>query len=95
MSGKGGGWRRRRERELRRAELEADRRVSWLRRRRRRNERNLPRPPAPFVVGMTRSGTTLLRLMLDSHPELSIPPETHFLPEVIATFNRGGPTPPR
>ena len=28
---------------------------------------------------MPRSGTTLLRLMLDAHPELAIPLETHFL----------------
>jgi hypothetical protein len=41
------------------------------------------RPPAPFVVGVGRSGTTLLRLMLDAHPELTIPPETHFVPELI------------
>ncbi len=40
-------------------------------------------PPAPFVVGVGRSGTTLLRLMLDAHPELTIPPETHFAPELI------------
>jgi hypothetical protein len=33
----------------------------------------------PVVVGSPRSGTTLLRLMLDSHPELAIPPETGFL----------------
>ena len=39
--------------------------------------------PAPFVVGVGRSGTTLLRLMLDAHPELTIPPETHFAPELI------------
>jgi hypothetical protein len=39
--------------------------------------------PAPFVVGVARSGTTLLRLMLDAHPELTIPPETHFIPKVI------------
>ena len=38
------------------------------------------RPPFPFVVGMNRSGTTLLRMMLDAHPELTIPPETHFVP---------------
>jgi len=35
--------------------------------------------PAPFVVGVPRSGTTLLRLMLDAHPVLAIPPETHFI----------------
>ena len=33
----------------------------------------------PFVVGVGRSGTTLLRMMLDAHPELAIPPETHFV----------------
>ena len=42
------------------------------------------RTPAPFVVGVNRSGTTLLRMMLDAHPELAIPPETHFVPEVSA-----------
>jgi len=45
------------------------------------------RLPAPFVVGVNRSGTTLLRLMLDAHPELTIPPETHFIPEVIRRAN--------
>ena len=40
-------------------------------------------PPAPFVVGLTRSGTTLLRMMLDAHRELTIPPETHFVPDLI------------
>lgn len=34
----------------------------------------------PIVVGSPRSGTTMLRLMLDSHPQLAIPPETAFLP---------------
>jgi hypothetical protein len=38
--------------------------------------------PAPFVVGVARSGTTLLRLMLDAHPDLAIPPETHFIPKI-------------
>lgn len=33
----------------------------------------------PIVVGSPRSGTTLLRLMLDAHSELAIPPETGFL----------------
>jgi DNA-binding transcriptional ArsR family regulator len=48
------------------------------------------RPPAPFVVGVARSGTTLLRLMLDAHPELTIPPETHFIPKVIDACEEGG-----
>jgi hypothetical protein len=39
--------------------------------------------PAPFVVGVGRSGTTLLRLMLDAHPDLAIPAETHFLPKLL------------
>jgi Sulfotransferase family len=33
----------------------------------------------PFVVGEARSGTTLLRLMLDSHPDLAVPPEAYFV----------------
>ncbi|MEE9613891.1 MAG: sulfotransferase [Thermodesulfobacteriota bacterium] len=41
------------------------------------------RPPAPFIVGAPRSGTTLLRLMLDAHPELAIPPETYFIPRML------------
>lgn len=45
-------------------------------------------PPAPFIVGVNRSGTTLLRLMLDSHPQLTIPPETHFVPEMIRLSRR-------
>ena len=47
------------------------------------------RPPAPFIVGVGRSGTTMLRLMLDAHPELAIPPETHFVPELIAAIDEG------
>ena len=33
----------------------------------------------PFIVGSPRSGTTLLRAMFDSHPELAIPPESYFV----------------
>ena len=51
------------------------------------------RPPAPFVVGMNRSGTTLLRMMLDAHPELTIPPETHFIPDLIKLDREGAATP--
>jgi hypothetical protein len=35
--------------------------------------------PFPFVVACGRSGTTLLRAILDSHPEMAVPPETHFV----------------
>ena len=48
-----------------------------------------PRPPAPFVVGVGRSGTTLLRLMLDAHPQLAIPAETHFVPQLIESAGEG------
>lgn len=33
-------------------------------------------PPVPFIVGVPRSGTTLLRMQLDAHPDLAIGPET-------------------
>ena len=39
--------------------------------------------PMPFIVGVGRSGTTLLRMMLDSHSQLAIPPETHWLAGLI------------
>ncbi len=45
-------------------------------------------PPAPFIVGVPRSGTTLLRLMCDAHPELSIPPEMGFMPAVAGLRRR-------
>jgi len=48
------------------------------------------RPPAPFIVGVARSGTTLLRLMLDAHHELAIPPETHFIPKVVKACEQPG-----
>jgi len=37
----------------------------------------------PFVVGTGRCGSTLLRLMLDSHPDLAIPDEAIFMPELV------------
>ena len=52
-----------------------------------------PGPPAPFVVGVGRSGTTMLRLMLDTHPEMAVPPETHFVPSVIRACKRWRVTP--
>ncbi len=58
----------------------------------RRRHSEPARPPAPFVVGVNRSGTTLLRLMLDAHPDLTIPPETHFVPEMIRLARRKNTT---
>lgn len=40
------------------------------------------RGPMPVLVGCPRSGTSLLAVMLDSHPRIAIPPETAFLPEL-------------
>ena len=60
---------------------------------RRASARGAERTPAPFVVGVNRSGTTLLRMMLDAHPELTIPPETHFVPELIAAAESKDPAP--
>jgi hypothetical protein len=50
--------------------------------------RDEPGPPAPFVVGATRSGTTLLRLMLDAHPDVGIPSETHFFHKLVKRSER-------
>ncbi|MFF0574045.1 sulfotransferase family protein [Streptosporangium saharense] len=38
-----------------------------------------------FIVGCPRSGTTLLQLMLHSHPRIAIPPETRFM---VAAYQR-------
>lgn len=46
-------------------------------------------PPFPVIVGVARSGTTLLRLMLDAHTQLSIPPETGWLVEASALPESG------
>lgn len=55
-------------------------------RRRMQHERSQGHPV--FVFGCPRSGTTLLRLMLDAHPDLAIPPESHFIPRVWAVRQR-------
>ena len=38
----------------------------------------MQKPPF-FVVGVGRSGTTLIRLMLHNHPDIAIPYESHFI----------------
>jgi len=49
------------------------------------------RPPI-FVVGCPRSGTTLLRLILDSHPSISAGPESRFLWGIRAIEERNWAT---
>ena len=46
-------------------------------------------PPPCFLVGCGRSGTTLLRLMLNAHPEVSIPQESHVIYKVARLRARG------
>ena len=38
--------------------------------------------PPFFVVGSARSGTTLLRLMLNAHRDVAVPPESRFITEL-------------
>ena len=47
------------------------------------------RQPFPVIVGCPRSGTSLLAVMLDSHPDLAIPPETSFM-GAVATLQGSG-----
>ena len=44
--------------------------------------------PPVIVLGVRRSGTTLLRVMLDRHPELAVPDESYFVPQ-LARRHRG------
>jgi hypothetical protein len=40
----------------------------------------------PIVVGCPRSGTSLLAVMLDSHPDLAVPPETSFIGGLVRLY---------
>ncbi len=46
-----------------------------------------------FIVGNDRSGTTMLRLILDRGPDLAVPPESMFLTDFDEVFEQGGPLP--
>lgn len=35
-----------------------------------------------FIIGSARSGTTLLRTILNAHPEVAVPPESRFITEL-------------
>ncbi len=48
-----------------------------------------PGLPSPWIVGVPRSGTTLLRFMLDAHSQLAVPPETGFVPALAALAHEG------
>lgn len=45
-----------------------------------------PAQPA-FLIGCHRSGTTLLRFILDAHPSLACPPESKFIGAMHAAFD--------
>jgi protein-tyrosine sulfotransferase len=42
------------------------------------------RMPGAFIIAPPRSGTTLLRLLLDSHPAIAAPPETFIFAQILA-----------
>ncbi|MGI8607183.1 MAG: sulfotransferase family protein [Gaiellaceae bacterium] len=42
-----------------------------------------------LILGVRRSGTTLLRVMLDRHPALAVPDESYFIPQ-LADRHGGG-----
>jgi hypothetical protein len=50
-------------------------------------ERRGPTAPPPiFIVGCQRSGTSLLRRILDSHSRIACPPESHFILPLVETL---------
>ena len=44
--------------------------------------RATPGGPPLLILGVRRSGTTLLRVMLDRHSELAVPDESYFVPQL-------------
>jgi hypothetical protein len=45
-------------------------------------------PPFPFMVSSGRAGTTLLRAMLNAHPDMAVPPETFFVARLLPQRDR-------
>ena len=43
-------------------------------------------PEYVFVVGLSRSGTTLMRRLLNSAPDVAIAPESHFMGHLVPGF---------
>ena len=50
-----------------------------------------PVPDPFFIVGNDRSGTTMLRLILDRGPDVAIPPESMFLTDLAGAYAAGRP----
>jgi Sulfotransferase family len=46
--------------------------------------------PYLFIVGCPRSGTTLLQRLVDSHPQIAVTPETHWIPRWYNQRTRKG-----
>jgi len=44
-----------------------------------------------FIVGNDRSGTTMLRLIIDRGADAAVPPESMYLTDFAAAFEAGGP----
>ncbi|MCD4781584.1 MAG: sulfotransferase [Candidatus Omnitrophica bacterium] len=49
------------------------------------DEKKVDKPPI-FVLGCQRSGTTLLRRIIDSHPNIACPPESSFLVQLVRVY---------
>jgi hypothetical protein len=45
-------------------------------------------PPFPFLVSSGRAGTTLLRAMLNAHPDMAVPPESFFVARLLPERHR-------
>ena len=59
----------------------------------RRNDMEMPydeSSPVIFVGGVPRSGTTLMRAMLDAHPDVRCGEETQLVPQLLAARLRLG-----
>jgi Sulfotransferase family len=57
----------------------------------------VPVNPFVFIVGAPRSGTTLLRRIVDAHPEIAITRETHWITKMLEgddAFSPDGPVTP-
>lgn len=64
-----------------RVPVEALGELSWNGTSRKRKAKGLPMPnPYVFIVGCPRSGTTLLRHILMSHPQIAVTPESPWIP---------------